>query len=58
MDGHDYDVMYKGMVIANIKAFSDKDARDICNKTWGKKCTVERTDAPAAKSVDYSIKKK
>lgn len=42
-DGFDYDVWYKGMVIGNVKAFTDEEAHTLANKRYTQPVTVTRT---------------
>ncbi len=42
MDGHDYDVVPKGIVIANIKALTDHKALTLAHKIYGETYTVVR----------------
>lgn len=42
MDGFDYDIWYKGQVIANIKAFSDEEAAKLAQMMYII-CTVSRS---------------
>ena len=40
----DYDVIYRGMVIGNIKADNDKEALEIAQKQYSGIITVEKSN--------------
>lgn len=41
-DGHDYNVWYNGVIIDNIKAFSDNKALKLAKQIWGDRVTVTK----------------
>ena len=43
MNGFDYDVWYKGMIIANVKAMTDKKALNLAKKIYGDLVTVTKS---------------